>query len=302
MSSLVEEIQTPKNSLQSFHDTTVRILEYIPAVISQRINYRDYIICSAEAAGTIKHLRPIKSGLFIFDRKEFSDNFDLFMQIMASLKERETDAIRNDAHKIINSTTYTIQQSIGVALDLLANPNSARKHVGNRFEEFIQLIISQLNVANKKITFQIPYKIRGGTRRYSCQIDLIISPFPEVVSNIKNINQREIVISAKTTSKDRMGKIFLDKMLLQKFVGHDVKMVGIFLNDVQRAQPKRKNSSQKISFTLVSGLFMVYTEFLMKLDGVYFIDPPPNALLSPLNKHIFPFSKFIIEDIWTILG
>jgi hypothetical protein len=302
MSSLIEEIQTPKSSLQSFHDTTVRVLEYIPAVISQRTEFRDYIICSAEAAGTVKHLRPIRSGLFIFDSKEFSYNFDSFMQIMTSIKKREKDIIKSDAHKIINSTTYTIQQSIGVALDLLANPNSARKHVGNRFEELIQLIISGLNIANKKITFQIPYKISGGTRRYSCQIDLIISPFPEVVSTIKNINDREIVISAKTTSKDRMGKIFLDKMLLQKFVRHDVKVVGIFLNDVQRAQPKRKKASQKISFTLVSGLFMVYTEFLMKLDGVYFIDPPPNALVSPLNRHIFRFSKFIIEDIWNMVS
>jgi len=44
---------------------------------------------------------------------------------------------------------------------------------------------------------------------------------------------KEIVVSLKTTSKDRMGKIFLDKLLMQKFAGHSVKVIGIFLNDVQ---------------------------------------------------------------------
>lgn len=299
MASLIEEIQSPKASLQAFRDITVRILDYIPAVISQRVEFRNYILCSAEAAGTIKNIRPIRSSLFIFDGRRFAENFDLFMQIMTSLRERNNNIISDDARNVINSITYTIQQSIGAALDLLANPNSARKHVGNRFEELIQLIISGLGIANKKIIFKIPYKTRGRTKRYSCEIDLIISPFIEVVSNIHNIDQKEIMISSKTTSKDRMGKIFLDKMLLQKFVGHDVKVVGIFLNDVQRA--RRKDGSQKISYTLVSGLFMVYTEFLMKLDGVYFIDPPPSAIIPPLNNHIFPFSKFIVDDIWKML-
>jgi hypothetical protein len=79
LASLIEEIQTPKRSLQTFCDTTVRVLEYIPAVISQRTEFRDYIICSAEAAGTVKHLRPIRSDLFIFDSNDFLYNFDLFM-------------------------------------------------------------------------------------------------------------------------------------------------------------------------------------------------------------------------------
>ena len=93
-----------------------------------------------------------------------------------------------------------------------------------------------------------------------------------------------------------MGKIFLDKLLMQKFADHPVKVVGIFLNDVQRKEEKN------ISYTFVSGLFMVYTRFLAELQGVYFIDPPPKTKESPFNKHIFPFSKFIVEDIWMLLS
>jgi len=100
----------------------------------------------------------------------------------------------------------------------------------------------------------------------------------------------------KTTSKDRMGKIFLDKLLMQKFAEHPVKVVGIFLNDVQRKETK------KISYTFVSGLFMVYTKFLTRLEGVYFVDPPPITKDSPYNEHISPFSKFIADDMWELLA
>ncbi len=115
-------------------------------------------------------------------------------------------------------------------------------------------------------------------------------------SGTKSIDKDEIVVSLKTTSKDRMGKIFLDKLLMQKFAEHPVKVVGIFLNDVQRKE------TEKISYTFVSGLFMVYTKFLTQLEGVYFVDPPPITQKSPFNQHIAPFSKFIAGDIWKLLS
>ena len=92
-----------------------------------------------------------------------------------------------------------------------------------------------------------------------------------------------------------MGKMFIDKLLLEKFVGHKQSVIGIFLNDVQRKE------NNNISFTLVSGLFMVYTKFLTELQGIYYLDPPPNANKTPYNKHMKPFSQLITEDISKIL-
>ena len=79
----------------------------------------------------------------------------------------------------------------------------------------------------------------------------------------------------------------------------NIKVVGIFQNDVQRAT--RRSGSHTIAYTLVAGLFMVYTQFLTKMEAVYFVDLPPNAFRSPWSNHIFPFSKFVIEDIWKML-
>jgi hypothetical protein len=168
--------------------------------------------------------------------------------------------------------------------------------VTKRVEELVRNIVSQTGITNDKVVLKIPYPSKDGEKLYSCETDIILSPHERVKSNIKTINEDEIVISLKTTSKDRMGKIFLDKLLMQKFAEHPVKVVGIFLNDVQR------KNTDKISYTFVSGLFMVYTRFLTQLEGVYFVDPPPITKGVPYNEHISPFSKFLVDDIWKLLA
>lgn len=203
----------------------------------------------------------------------------------------------NDSEKeLIDSVLYTIQQSIGAGFDLLANPNSARKHVGNRFEELIKALFTEMGISNKKIILQIPYETDEGEKNYKAENDLILSPFKVVKSTSKNLDENEIVVSIKTTSKDRMGKMFIDKILLERFVKHDQKVIGIFLNDVQRKK------SDNISFTLVSGLFMVYSNFLTELEGIYYLDPPPNVFKKPYSKHMSPFSQLVTKDIWELLS
>lgn len=79
-------------------------------------------------------------------------------------------------------------------------------------------------------------KKKEGTKIYKAENDLIISPFKKVKSTSKTLDEKEIVISIKTTPKDRMIKMFGDKLLLEKFVKHKQTVVGIFLNDVKRKE------------------------------------------------------------------
>lgn len=106
--------------------------------------------------------------------------------------------------------------------------------MGNRFEELIKSIFTEIGIANKKTVLQIPYKTDEGEKTYKCENDLILSPFEKVKSTSNHLDKKEIVVSIKTTSKDRMSKIFIDKILLERFVEHDQKVIGIFLNDVKR--------------------------------------------------------------------
>ena len=178
---------------------------------------------------------------------------------------------------------------------MLVNPNSARKHVGNRFEELVKVVFTEIGVANKKIVLQIPYDTDEGTKTYKCENDLIISPYEKVKSTSNSLDEKEVVVSVKTTSKDRMGKMFIEKILLERFVEHPQKVIGIFLNDVQRKE------ADNISFTLVSGLFMVYSKFLTKLEGVYYLDPPPNANKKPYSDYMKRFSELLTSDLERLL-
>lgn len=293
MIPLDKDLQKVKGNITEFEEITKRVLQYLPNVLSSSSEKNDYTIYSSEIAGTTKYIRPINKKLFIDDISEFDSSFrqlkDVFNKIKSGAEIIET-------HKdIIDKTIYTIQQSIGAGLDLLVNPNSARKHVGNRFEELIKAVFTEIGIANKKIVLQIPYDTEEGTKTYKCENDLIISPFRDVQSSSDSIDENEVVVSVKTTSKDRMGKMFIDKILLERFIEHPQKVIGIFLNDVQRKE------SDNISFTLVSGLFMVYTKFLTELEGVYYLDPPPNANKKPYSEYMKRFSELLTSDLNKLL-
>jgi len=293
MISLDKDLQKVKKDIFEFGAITRRVLHYLPNVLSNSEEKNGYIIYSSQIAGTTKYIRPINKELFVAKPEIFNSHFNELQNIFTKIRTKSK--ISDSDKDVIDKTIYTMQQSIGAGLDLLVNPNSARKHVGNRFEELVKIIFTEIGIANKKTVLRIPYETDEGTKTYKCENDLIISPFQEVKSSSDSLDENEVVISVKTTSKDRMGKMFIDKILLERFVKHPQKVIGIFLNDVQRKK------SDNISFTLVSGLFMVYSKFLTELEGVYYLDPPPNAIKKPYSDYMKRFSELITTDLSKLL-
>lgn len=298
MASLPEDLQEQKTNISQFKDLALRVIRYIPDVLNEESEYKGYIICSSNIAGSRKSIRPFKQNLFIRNSQTFEEKYNEFEQVIARLNSGERNFNDID-HRVVNSVVYTIQQAVGIGLDLLVETNSARKHVGNRFEEFIRSIFYELNLSIKKVVLCIPYETDEGEKTYKCETEIIISPYDKVRSHQGEIDPGEIVVSLKTTTKDRMPKIFIDKMLMERFVGHPVKVIGISQNDIQR---KDDGDVPKISYTFVSNLFMVYTRFLTQLEGYYYVDVPARALETPFNQHIFPFSKFLLEDLWNLIN
>lgn len=291
---LDKDLRLQKESIDDFGKITKRVLAYLPNVLSGYEEKSGYRIHSSLIAGTTKFIRPISQRLFIYSPNEFESSFNDFKALCVKLNSKGA-LWSNEEKLLIDSVIYTVQQAIGAGFDLLVNPNSARKHVGNRFEELIRAVFSEIGISNKRTVLQIPYETEEGKKTYKCENDLILSPFQKVKSNGSILDPNEVVVSVKTTSKDRMGKMFIDKLLLERFINHEQKVIGIFLNDVQRKE------SDNISFTLVSGLFMVYSKFLTELEGVYYLDPPPNSFKEPFNKYIKSFSDLVTDDIWKLL-
>ena len=157
MLSLIEDLQKPKYTNEEFTKITLRVLEYLPNVLSEEKIKSGYKIHSSSIAGTLKFIRPINRRLFIYSPIDFNNKLVEFEMLFEKLKVQNNQWEVSEK-ELLESVLYTIQQSIGVGFDLLANPNSARKHVGNRFEELIKAIFTEMGIANKKTVLQIPYQ------------------------------------------------------------------------------------------------------------------------------------------------
>jgi hypothetical protein len=255
-------------------------------IVSQNENHYRFYQYNEE--GNFQITRPINSNL-MYGVKEFRIASKEFLKILASIKtiDKKDGSIRD----ILNNVTYTMQQSIGSALDGLpaGQSNTARKLNGDLFEHFIRLIINEIGIDCKSGTVKIPVIVdEHPAFNMSYQHDLIIEKEKDI----------KVIGSIKTSSKDRIDKIFIDKFLYNKLTEKETPHIAIFLNDVQRKKNKKENQ-YGINSTFLPGHFKGYTIKLNPLDGVYYCDIRPNMRTeSILKDHIKTFDNLLIEDIW----
>ncbi len=88
-------------------------------------------------------------------------------------------------------------------------------------------------------------------------------------------------------------------MLLEfadQLLGREVRVIAIFLHDVQRA--RRGYSIFGINSTFKSNHFLGYTVALNRLDGVYYVDPHPEMIANKrLREEISDFQHFLTHDL-----
>ncbi len=277
-------------NLQGFIDFCQAYLDFVTTdgnlqavIVSQ--NENNYRFWQYSKQGNFQITRPINSDL-MFQAGEFDAVRKTFIETLQNLREIETDAaLRTN----LNNTIYTIQQSIGATLDSLpaGESNKARKINGTLFENFIRLILVEMGIDAKAGTIRVPI-IQDGEEQFKMnyQHDLIISYEGEV----------KVIGSVKTSSKDRIDKVFIDKFLYSKLTDSELPHIAIFLNDVQR---KGRAPKFGISSTFLPGHFKGYTIKLNPLDGVYYCDIRPNMKTEPiLRDHIKTLDQLLCSDIW----
>jgi len=280
-------------NIENYIDFSKKYLEFIKtnlqAVIVSR-NENNYQFFQYKQDGTFNVTRPINSNL-LYSFEEYENIVDEFLYMMNHIRDEGTDSARN--REIINRFIYTSQQCIGASLDALpANKsNTARKINGDLFERFIRLIIKNIGIDVSEGTIKVPVMVDGEEAfKMNYQHDLIISQNDEV----------KAIGSVKTSSKDRIDKIFIDKFLYNKLTEKDTPHFAIFLNDVQR---KGAEGKYGINATFLPGHFKGYTVKLNPLDGVYYCDIRPNMLTEDILKdHIKTFDNFIFNDIWNFIA
>jgi len=280
--------------LQSYIKFCLDYLNYVSdnlqaVIVSQNENH--YCFYQYDKSANFQISRPINTKL-MYKSDEFENISKEYLKILKSLKKSKTSS--KSVREIINNSTYTIQQSIGAALDALpaGKSNTARKLNGDLFEYFIRLIINEIGVDCRAGVVQIPVVVEGEKLfDMSYQHDLIIDKDDEI----------RLIGSIKTSSKDRIDKIFIDKFLYNKLTEKQTPHIAIFLNDVQRKNTKKENE-YGINATFLPGHFKGYTIKLNPLDGVYYCDIRPNMKTEKILKdHIKTFDNLLIEDIWKFI-
>jgi len=283
-------------NIQDYINFCNSYLKFIETGLQARIvsqNENHYQFYQYKTDGYYNITRPINTSL-MYEESVFETNSVHFLQSLEQLRDRQLpdDGLR----QVLICTIYTMQQSIGAALDALPSgrSNQARKVNGDLFERLIRLIISDLNIDCVAGTAQVPIKDDNGEVLFhtSYQQDLLISKEDEL----------KIIGSVKTSSKDRIDKIFVDKFLYNKLTSTDVPHIAIFLNDVQRKKTKKQNC-YGINATFLPGHFKAYTIKLNPLDGVYYCDIRPNMITDPLlSQHIQTIDHFFYDDLWNLLS
>lgn len=283
-------------TVQQYIDFCARYLDFAEHGLQARIvsqNESHYQFFQYRAEGSFNITRPLNTRLLL-DASAFPQAAALFRATLDQLRggQQPSDDLRDNLIR----TLYTLQQAIGAALDGLPAglSNQARKVNGDLFERLIRLLIRSLGVDCVAGTMQVPVKDEQGRELFKShyQHDLLLSQAGEL----------KVIGSVKTSSKDRIDKVFLDKFLYSRLTGTELPHIAIFLNDVQRKKTRLDNR-YGVSATFLPGHFKAYAIKLNPLDGVYYCDIRPNMVDDPLlAQHIKTIDHFFCADLWGLLA
>lgn len=260
-------------------------LEFIETELQAELvakNENNYRFFQYRRDGEYNITRPVNSELF-FKLAEYESIAPDFEKILTNIRDIKDD---EEARGKINNFIYTTLQTIGCALDALpsSKTNTSRKVNGDLFERLMQMIIRQLGFTIDSETLSVP--VSKSVEKMNYQNDIEIKVEGEIVA----------IGSVKTSSKDRIDKIFLDKLMYNRLTNTDTPHFAIFLHDVQRAG---KEPNYKTGQTFLTGHFKAYTIGLNPLDGVYYCDLRPIMKTDDLLKeHIKSLDYLLCEDVW----
>ena len=280
-------------NLDDFFNFAIKYLEFVETGLQAKIiaqNETNYTFFQYKKEGRYNISRPINSDLFL----AINEYPKAISKINTLLKNKDKIKEANKTNReILKKCIYTTQQTIGACLDALpvGESNKARKLVGDYFELFICLFINKIGFKCSSGWVEIPIKKSGKTLfKMKYQHDLLI----------KKDTALKVIGSVKTSSKDRIDKVFIDKFLYSKLTDTYIPHIAVFLNDVQRKKTKSKRK-YGINSTFLSGHFKGYTIKLNPLDGVYYCDIRPNMVSENfLKKHIKTIDYLFCEDLWKL--
>ena len=292
-----QQIQSLDDFLQLGQSCLPTILETTESTLVSSSRYQHYVLPVSQEDS--RYLRPINEMLFVRDVTKFDSYRNQFQDLIRELRDTHgnLDSLSQELREfadgdLIVKLLYTAVQSIGCILDLSPNPQTARKNFGQRFEDFVKTLLSDLNIANDAFTFSV--KNTSLSVPYNVPIDIIMNAQEALHSSRSHIDPKDTLLSIKTSSKDRMKLIFVDRFVLEKILEvQRINYVALYHNDVQR------KGREGISSTFSPDIYTIFCHVFGDLP-LYYLDPPMVANEPRFKEKIKTFDTFILYDLWKL--
>ena len=286
------------HSLEEFLNLGRNCLEFLGNIDFAPVSssrYQHYILPIVPESGA--YLRPINQNLFVNDAFELSSHHTNFIRLTEQLRNLRgnLDSLNGELKQFIREglivkSIYTTLQAIGCILDTSINIQASRKNFGQRFEDFVKVLFNQLGIAND--AFALKIKIPAINRYYRVLPDILINTSGEIQSSRSVFDNRDTILSIKTSSKDRMKLIFVDRFALKRILNSEhINYFALYHNDVQRS------GTTGIRTTFVPDHYLVFCYVFGELP-LYYLDPPIISEDSRFHEKIKTFDTFILHDVW----
>ena len=221
------------DTLARYVDFACAYLSYIEDHLQAEIvsqNEPRYRFFQYGEEGHFNITRPINNALLYR-----AEDTDILRGYFVDAVRGSGDLLPSDpARLVLRRGIYTLQQCLGATLDALpvGESNTAHKLAGDYFETLLRLLLVEAGVRCESGTVQVPVIVEGEEQfRMAYQHDLLLYAGDTL----------KVIGSVKTSSKDRLSKIFLDKFLYSRLTDTDLPHIAVFLNDVQRKTARRPN-------------------------------------------------------------
>src|SRR5262249_52894810 len=155
--------------------------------------------------------------------------------------------------------------------------SAARKSAGVVFATLLRNLFRSSGVDSQSLSLSLHTALDV----YHYPVDIVTNR-NRVESVPSNLSQNDSLFSCMTTTKDRLARIFADKILLERYYKHTVKLGVIALHDVQR------KGSTDVTWTFLPNVFLLNWAHLAELTGLFYLDVPGPARAAPFRGKVRP--------------
>lgn len=280
MTTLKQRLRLPPEHLTEFFHNAEAALIHLrdnATIAPTASGYSFYQI--RRATKTISS-RPVRTALFMPDPKQFLSE----AQRLADKLSQLIGSGDSSQGQLIDRVLYTTTMAHACFFDASLDENASRRTTGVIFSALMRSLFRTAGTDTQASSLAM--NTDAGIFHY--QVDIVANR-NRVESTPSSPSSRDLLMFCMTTTKDRLTRIFADKLLLERYYQRPIKLAVVALHDVQR------KGDQKVHWTFLPRPFLLNWTHLTPLQGLYYLDLPEPALAPSFRGRIRPVHELVLS-------